>query len=120
VTYSNFVDFLLIPTLVYEQSYPRTEKIRWGYLAEKALTIIGVFTVLHVIVDVYISPVLLNSPNETTIEVVAELVIPFTFCYMLMFYMVFDCICNGFAELTCFGDRQFYEGTQVQKGIVAF
>lgn len=29
---------------------------------------------------------------------------------MLIFYLIFDCICNGFAELTCFADREFYKG----------
>lgn len=111
VTYSNFVYFLLIPALVYELEYPRTEKIRVEYLFEKVMTGVGIFTVLHVIVDVYIAPTLMKSPTESTIDVVAELIIPFTCCYMLVFYMVFDCICNGFAELTRFGDRRFYNGT---------
>lgn len=109
VTFGNFSDFLLIPSLVYELSYPRTEKIRWNYLLEKILTGVGIFTVIHVIVDIYVSPVLIKSPSESTIEVVAELIIPFTVSYMLVFYMVFDCICNGFAELTKFGDRLFYD-----------
>lgn len=109
VSFSNFLDFLLIPTLVYELSYPRTEKIRWNYLFEKIMTGIGICTVLHVIVDVYITPTLTNSPNESTIFVIAELIIPFTFCYLLQFYIVFDCICNAFAEVTKFGDRLFYD-----------
>jgi len=73
------------------------------------MTGIGIFTVLHVIVNVYISPILMNSPKESTLFVVAEILIPITFCYMLVFYLVFDCICNAFAEVTRFGDRLFYD-----------
>jgi len=48
VTLGNFFYFLCAPTLVYELEYPRTEKIRIGYILEKAVTILGVFSVLHV------------------------------------------------------------------------
>jgi len=29
--------------------------------------------------------------------------------YLLLFYIIFECICNAFAELSYFADRQFYE-----------
>jgi sterol O-acyltransferase len=44
----------------------------------------------------------------TELDAIASLLIPFTVGYMILFYMVFDVACNGFAELTRFADREFY------------
>ncbi|KAK7061039.1 Sterol O-acyltransferase 2 (Sterol-ester synthase 2) [Paramarasmius palmivorus] len=38
-----------------------------------------------------------------------DLSLPFMLAYLLLFYIIFECICNGFAELSYFADRQFYE-----------
>jgi sterol O-acyltransferase len=44
----------------------------------------------------------------THIEAISHTIIPITGGYLIVFYMVFDVGCNGFAELTRFADRQFY------------
>ena len=46
VTISNFWDYLLVPTLVYELEYPRTEKVRLSYILEKTLATFGTFYIL--------------------------------------------------------------------------
>lgn len=46
VTLGNFLDYLLIPTLVYELEYPRTEKVRLWYVIEKTLATFGTFYIL--------------------------------------------------------------------------
>lgn len=43
VTFANYFDFLLIPTLVYELAYPRKESIRIHYLIEKAVGTVDPF-----------------------------------------------------------------------------
>jgi len=108
VTFMNYLDFLLVPTLVYEQEYPRTQNIRIGYFIEKLFSFIGLWAVLHVLVENYIVPVLENSTKMTQLEAICQLIIPFTAGYLLIFYLVFDVACNGFAELTKFADRAFY------------
>ncbi|KAJ3565789.1 hypothetical protein NP233_g7415 [Leucocoprinus birnbaumii] len=77
VTWRNFAVYQLIPTLVYELEYPRTNQIRPLSLLDLAL--------------------------------------PFMMAYILLFYIIFECICNGFAELSYFADRQFYEDWYVHK-----
>jgi len=109
VTYYNFLLYLLFPTLVYELEYPRTDRIRMDYVFEKVFTAAGIFAFIHVVSDQYIVPIILESPNVTPVEAVSKLVIPIFFGYMLVFYLVFDCICNGFAEITRFADREFYK-----------
>lgn len=108
VTFANYLYFLAAPTLVYELNYPRTPKIRWKYVAEKCITAVGTFSVLHVLVERYIVPVLSQAHQLSPVEAVASLIIPFVFAYVLVFYIMFDLISNGFAEVTRFADRQFY------------
>lgn len=44
-----------------------------------------------------------------TIEKLAKVAIPNLYLWILMFYTLFHCQLNLFAELTRFGDRQFYK-----------
>jgi hypothetical protein len=69
VTFYNWLDFMMVPTLVYDMHYPRTNRIRVGYLLEKIALIIGIVTFLHLISQYYIVPALIRSPDESAIEV---------------------------------------------------
>eukprot|EP01087_Luapelamoeba_hula_P021272 TRINITY_DN7403_c0_g1_i2.p1 TRINITY_DN7403_c0_g1~~TRINITY_DN7403_c0_g1_i2.p1 ORF type:complete len:382 (-),score=33.56 TRINITY_DN7403_c0_g1_i2:120-1265(-) len=108
VSFSNFFFFLCVPTLVYELNYPRTPNVRPGYIVEKCLLCLGIFSVLHVIINQYIYPVLVQVKHITFFEAILGLIVPFMFAYILVFFILFDVICNGFAEVTRFSDRRFY------------
>ncbi|KAL6062530.1 Sterol O-acyltransferase 2 (Sterol-ester synthase 2) [Balamuthia mandrillaris] len=108
VTFSNYLMFLCFPTLVYELNYPRTAKIRWGYVLEKCISAVGVFSILHIITTHYITPMLAQVGDHSLLEVVSALIVPFIFAQMLIFFIMFDLITNGFAEITRFADRYFY------------
>ncbi|KAE9345588.1 hypothetical protein PF008_g8671 [Phytophthora fragariae] len=78
----DYTMYLLIPSLVYEPKFPRTDQIRWGYFAEKTFsTIMGISMLL---------------------------LLPFLGCYLLTWFVIFECICNGLAEVTYLADRDFY------------
>jgi len=109
VTFGNFFYFLLAPTLVYEISYPRTQRVRITYVLEKIAAFSGVWAVLHVLVHSYVVPVLEQTPQMSPVAAISRLLIPAFACYILIFYIVFDIACNGFAELTRFADREFYQ-----------
>ncbi|KAI8847017.1 MBOAT, membrane-bound O-acyltransferase family-domain-containing protein [Chytridium lagenaria] len=109
LTVANFVDYMLVPTLVYELEYPRTSKFRLSYFLEKALATAGTFFLLYVTVEHYILPTLAISQQIDFVTSVMNLIIPFMVCYLLIFFIIFECICNAFAELTCFADREFYD-----------
>jgi len=106
-TFTDFIYYLLYPTLVFEVSYPRTEGIRWSYIIEKCGLCLGLFSCLHLICQFYILPHLQRTHIEPFIESVLTLVVPFCVCVWLVFYVIFDCVCNGMAELTCFANREF-------------
>lgn len=47
LTWYNFCDFMLVPTLVYELEYPRTHRIRPMYVIEKTLATLGQSFPIH-------------------------------------------------------------------------
>ncbi|KAI8916523.1 MBOAT, membrane-bound O-acyltransferase family-domain-containing protein [Powellomyces hirtus] len=109
VTFANFADYLLVPSLVYELEYPRTSSIRPWYLFEKTVGTIGIIMILYVTIEHFIYPVLENMQDLNFLEMLAHLLLPFMVMYVLLFHVIFECICNWFAEITRFADRQFYD-----------
>ncbi|KAJ7696587.1 MBOAT, membrane-bound O-acyltransferase family-domain-containing protein [Mycena rosella] len=108
LTMKNFAVYQLIPTLVYELEYPRTERIRPLYVFEKTVATFGTFALLYTMTESFILP-LTPTAGESFFRALLDLSLPFMIAYLLLFYIIFECICNGFAELSYFADRQFYE-----------
>ncbi|KAL2920127.1 Sterol O-acyltransferase 2 (Sterol-ester synthase 2) [Polyrhizophydium stewartii] len=109
ITFFNFIDYLLVPTLVYELEYPRTKDFRPLYFLQKAAATFATFGLLYISYEHYIHPVLLDMSNLGFFDSFMQLLMPFMMCYLLIFFIIFECICNAFAELTFFADREFYD-----------
>ncbi|KAL0135002.1 hypothetical protein V8B55DRAFT_1556431 [Mucor lusitanicus] len=101
VTIANFLDYLLVPSLV-------TDKIRVWYVFEKTTATLGSFLMLYVTTERWILPKLYD-PNMSEPRVILELLFPFMINYLFIFYIIFECILNAFAELSRFADRNFYD-----------
>ena len=111
---------LPLPTLVYELEYARVEKINWYYVAEKTAATFGVLWVMVVISTAYIYPVVdsilqmtqRGVPLATRLHefpwTLLDLLLPMFMEYMLCWYVIWECVTNLLAELTCFADRGFY------------
>ncbi|EIN09521.1 hypothetical protein PUNSTDRAFT_66632 [Punctularia strigosozonata HHB-11173 SS5] len=108
ITWKDFAVYQLIPTLVYELEYPRTDKIRPLYVFEKTVATFGTFALLYTVTEAFILP-LTPTPDQSFPKSLLDLALPFMIAYLLLFYLIFECICNAFAELSYFADRQFYE-----------
>ncbi|KAJ2901925.1 Sterol O-acyltransferase 2 (Sterol-ester synthase 2), partial [Coemansia aciculifera] len=63
VTLGNYAMFQLSPALVYEMEYPRTARIRWGYVAEKLVGTAGIFVVFYIVVAHLVIPHLERMPE---------------------------------------------------------
>ncbi|KAF8795743.1 Sterol O-acyltransferase 1 like protein [Argiope bruennichi] len=106
--------FLFVPTLVYRDNYPRTSHIRWSYVAWNFLQvfccIIGAYIpCTYFIVDTFnktgIEPIpLVNFMGTLAMSIFAGGILMF-----LVFYGMFHCWLNAFAEMLRFGDRMFYD-----------
>ncbi|WVR08896.1 hypothetical protein IAU60_005955 [Kwoniella sp. DSM 27419] len=108
VTYKHFVDFMFFPTLVYQLEYPRTETMRPMVVLEKIVATLGTFSLIYTITEHYIMPVL-PKPGDSLLKSFINLALPMMVNYLLIFYIIFECVCTGFAELSYFADREFYQ-----------
>jgi len=56
----------------------------------------------------YIIPFIELGNRISFYELLSRSILPVTLFLMLLFYMVFECVCNMFAEVSLFADRYFY------------
>ena len=120
LTFMNYVDYILCPTLCYELEYPRTPKRQWMELFWKTLAVFGCIFLLTITSEEFIVPVLADSAlrlegvqslSEMALilaESISMLLFPFMVTFLLVFLVIFEYILGAFAEITCFADRHFY------------
>jgi sterol O-acyltransferase len=121
LTLRNHYEYIVLPTVVYELEYPRSESINWYYAAEKATACFGVIFVMIMISQAFIYPVVMDTVRmkEEGVPLAArfrqfpwmllDLIFPFMMEYLLTWYLIWETILNFVAELTCFADRGFYD-----------
>jgi sterol O-acyltransferase len=88
VTMKNFAVYQLIPTLVYELEYPRTDRIRPLYVFEKTVATFGTFALLYTMTESFILP-LTPTAGESFFRALLDLSLPFMIAYLLLFYIIF-------------------------------
>jgi sterol O-acyltransferase len=88
LTMKNFAVYQLIPTLVYELEYPRTDRIRPVYVFEKTVATFGTFALLYTMTETFILP-LTPSAGESFFRALLDLSLPFMIAYLLLFYIIF-------------------------------
>jgi sterol O-acyltransferase len=108
VTYKHFIEFMFFPTLVYQLEYPRTRTMRPLFVLEKVFATFGTFSLIYTVTEHYIMPYS-PKPGDNLIQTFAQLAIPMIINFLLIFYIIFECVCTGFAELSYFADREFYQ-----------
>ncbi|KAI1767935.1 MBOAT-domain-containing protein [Hypoxylon sp. FL1150] len=120
LSWSNYFDYLLCPTLCYELEYPRSASINWTSLIAKIIATFGCIFLLTIISEEFILPVLQDSTVrldkssavlETLLilaETISWLLFPFMLTFLLVFLVIFEYVLGAFAEITRFADRHFY------------
>lgn len=120
LTLANHYEFIVLPTLVYELEYPRSQSINWYYAAEKMVACFGVIFVMIMISQAFIYPVVMETVRMKEMGMplserfqyfpwmLADLIFPFMMEYLLSWYLIWETILNFVAELTKFADRNFY------------
>jgi sterol O-acyltransferase len=95
LTIANHYEYIVLPTLVYELEYPRSEEINWYYVAEKSAAVFGVLAVMNLISQASIYPVvvrtikmkdagmLLYERLEEFPWILSDLIFPFMMEYMM-------------------------------------
>lgn len=95
LTFLNHYEYIVLPTVVYELQYPRSESINWYYVAEKACALVGVIFVMIMISQAFIYPVVMRTVHMkesgwTTAQrfkefpwLLSDLIFPFMMEYMV-------------------------------------
>ncbi|KAL2017858.1 hypothetical protein VTK56DRAFT_1603 [Thermocarpiscus australiensis] len=121
LTLLNHYEYIVLPTVVYELEYPRSESINWYYAAEKIAACFGVIFVMIMISQAFIYPVVMDTVRMKEEGVpladrfrqfpwmLLDLIFPFMMEYLLTWYLIWETILNLLAELTYFADRTFYD-----------
>ncbi|KAI1778274.1 MBOAT family protein [Hypoxylon cercidicola] len=121
LTFVNHYEYIVLPTVVYELQYPRSDSINWSYVAEKACALVGVIFVMIMISQAFIYPVVMRTVDMkeagwTTAQrlqefpwVLSDLLFPFMMEYLMAWYLIWETVLNILAELTYFADRSFYD-----------
>ncbi|KXX72919.1 Sterol O-acyltransferase 2, partial [Madurella mycetomatis] len=117
----NHYEYIVLPTVVYELEYPRSDSINWYYVAEKMVACFGVIFVMIMISQAFIYPVVMDTVRMKEEGVplagrfrqfpwmLLDLIFPFMMEYLLAWYLIWETILNFVAELTYFADRSFYD-----------
>jgi diacylglycerol O-acyltransferase-1 len=115
LNYRDIYYFIAAPTLCYEINFPRTKRIRKGFLVRRCLEIMFLLTLQFILIQQWVMPILENSKipmRETNIlkmtERLLKLAVPNHVIWLIAFYTMFHSYLNVLAELLRFGDREFY------------
>ncbi|RDW57990.1 hypothetical protein BP6252_13401 [Coleophoma cylindrospora] len=120
LTTKNHYEYIVLPTLVYELEYPRSDSISWYYVAEKTVATFGILMIMNMVSQAYIYPVVVRTLEmkeiglplrqrlETFPLILGDLIFPFLLEFLMSWYIIWECILNVLAELTYFADRGFY------------
>jgi len=116
ITLSNLVYFWWAPTLVYQPVYPRTDKIRWSFVAKRLGEVACLTVFIWFISEQYAAPVLWNSLEIVhtlnwvgILERLLKLSTISLVVWLAGFFAVFQSLLNALAEVMRFGDRNFYD-----------
>ena len=115
ITLGNLSYFWWAPTLVYQPVYPRSTSFRSGFFLKRVMETIGLSTFIWIASAQYAAPLLRNSLDTmqtlrwaSIAERVMKLSTISLVIWLAGFFALFHSFLNALAEVTQFGDREFY------------
>ncbi len=96
LNFFNHYEYTVLPTLVYELEYPRSDKINWWYVIEKSIAVFGILVIMNLVSQTFIYPVVVKTlewkeigmPVQERLRhfpaMLSELVFPFMMEYMMV------------------------------------
>ncbi|OLN86346.1 Sterol O-acyltransferase 2 [Colletotrichum chlorophyti] len=121
LTFKNHYEYIVLPTVVYELEYPRSDSIDWYYVAEKTAATFGIILVMIMVSQAFIYPVVMQTVAMKEVGMplaerfryfpwmLSDLIFPFMMEYLMAWYLIWETILNILAEITYFADRSFYD-----------
>eukprot|EP01065_Artemidia_motanka_P044818 TRINITY_DN643_c0_g4_i3.p1 TRINITY_DN643_c0_g4~~TRINITY_DN643_c0_g4_i3.p1 ORF type:complete len:506 (+),score=161.24 TRINITY_DN643_c0_g4_i3:104-1519(+) len=124
MTLTSVLQFGTFPTLVWQTSYPRTSRVQKRNVIRYAVQVLFCISLIVAIIEQYITPLLFNAKETVdrafhhgqyglvaalALERLLKLVVPNLYVWLVLFCGLFHSWLNLVAEVTRFGDRQFYQ-----------
>ena len=116
ITPGNLCYFWWAPTLVYQPVYPRTDKIRWSFVAKRVGEVVCLGVFIWFTSAQYAASVLRNSLDKIAsldIPSITERLLKLSTISLIIwlagFFALFQSFLNALAEVTRFADRSFYD-----------
>lgn len=113
LNWKSFLYFMIIPTLIYRESYPKRNSVDYGYALSCFLQFILCIIFMYYVFIHLLRPIFIDfdpsfMTKEKIIPMVFRAILPTILMMLTLFYCFLHLWLNTFAELTMFGDRQFY------------
>lgn len=116
ITLPDYLHFIfMVPVLVYETKYVRSESVRVGYVVKELVALVLCAVFIVIIITQFCLPIVLESQefhglfDLPSFSDILNLTISTMIVWLLGFYAFFHCYLNLASEITRFGDRRFYE-----------
>lgn len=115
LSFSHFIYFLFVPTLVYRSNYPRTEYINKKRLFALITEFLACFIITFLAIKRIVIPMFLDigvskwTPSEILNKWLVCALIGQVFMFVSLFYGLLHTWMNIFAEILTFADRKFYQ-----------
>jgi sterol O-acyltransferase len=84
-------------------------RVRLGYIVKKLMAFIGAISVMYYVIAHHIYPGINRIHVQSFSDALLELLMPFMLGWLIVFFIIFECVANVFAEFTRFADRNFYD-----------
>ncbi|CAB3376613.1 Hypothetical predicted protein [Cloeon dipterum] len=112
--FSQFLYYLFAPTLVYRDSYPRTDSVRWRVVAWSFTEVIGIIFYVSFIFERLLKFQFEHFgksrvESKDVIVSIFNTMMPATLAMLCAFFCLLHSWQNAFAEMLCFADRMFYK-----------
>uniref|UniRef100_A0AAY4BKW4 O-acyltransferase n=1 Tax=Denticeps clupeoides TaxID=299321 RepID=A0AAY4BKW4_9TELE len=107
LTVKDLYYFVFAPTLCYELNFPRSARIRLGFLLRRLFEMIIVLQWMVPVIRSSMKP-FEEMDFSRMVEHLLRLAVPNHFIWLIFFYWFFHSSMNLVAELLRFGDREFY------------
>ncbi|CAN3357284.1 sterol O-acyltransferase 2 [Diutina catenulata] len=118
ITLGNYFMFTMFPTVVYTLHFPRTPRIRYRFLFEKVCGVFGVIALMIVVAQNFMYPLVywamdlqelpLKDRGLQYVLIILDMIPSMLLEYIFTFFLIWDLILNGLAELFRYADRDFY------------
>lgn len=78
------------------------------YIISKCVYTLTCIVIAYIMISDFVIPSIEKGEEINAIELLLRICLPMCIFWILIFYIIWELILNVFAEITRFGDRQFY------------